>query len=135
MAVFLCALSIRQRLWVQHLWKSQTRWQYWICVSCWRGWGDKHIKVCTVKVHAWVNKQHVYTVWYYPKKGKHFHTVHLQIRQRNFCAVLLKISQYLKELLNNAQTKIMYYIWHCFCWKKGWKKIPAIKMTPIPYPS
>lgn len=76
--VFVCSIYLPKGSGFNIREKSQTTWQYWICVSCCRGREDKHIKVCAVKVHPCVNKQHVYTVWYCPESGKHFHTTHLQ---------------------------------------------------------
>lgn len=77
-SVFVCSIYLPKGFGFNICEKSQTTWQYWICVSCCRGREDKHIKVRAVKVHSCVNKQHVYTVWYCPERGKHFHTTHLQ---------------------------------------------------------
>lgn len=96
--VFVCSIYLPKAFGFNICEKSQTTWQYWICVSCCKGRKDKHIKVCAVKVHPCVNKQHVYTVWYCPKRGKHFHTTHLQ-NKWHIC-----LSGNVRNYANNVET-------------------------------
>lgn len=97
--VFVCSIYLPKGSGFNICEKSQTTWQYWICVSCCRGREDKHIKVCAVKVHPCVNKQHVYTVWYCPERGKHFHTTHLQNKRHIYP------SGNVRKYANNVGTK------------------------------